>query len=113
VTSPGDLRAVVDGVPLPADEARALWRRFSDWMNERAGDLSGFAVAEGLASVRPELHDGVPVLACSRTDRQTPYGPAAKKRARGEPPAAAAAQAAAAAKSKGNETSRKRPRGRR
>jgi len=99
-TTGGGLGVVVDGVPLPAADARALWRRFSDWMNDHAGDLSGFAAAEGFASVRPELHDGVPVLACSRTAPQTPYGPAAKRKSRPVAPSVK------------NEKSRKRPRGR-
>jgi hypothetical protein len=77
----GDLGVLIDGVALPEDEARAFWRRFSDWMNEHAGDLAGFAKAEALASVRPEIHDGSPVLVASRTAAQTPYGPAAKKKA--------------------------------
>jgi hypothetical protein len=75
-----DLVVLVDGVPLPGDEARAFWRRFSEWMNEHAGDLAGFAKVENLASVRPELHDGSPVLVASRTAAQTPYAPAPKKK---------------------------------
>jgi hypothetical protein len=76
------LGVLVDGVPLPADEARAFWQRFSAWMNERAGDLAGFARAESLASVRPEIHDGEPVLIASRTAAQMPYAPALKKSGR-------------------------------
>jgi hypothetical protein len=83
VTAGGELRAIVDGAPLPDDQARAMWRRFSEWMNERAGDLAGFAKAEGLASIRPELHDGVPVLVGSRTAQQTPYTSAVKKKGGG------------------------------
>lgn len=77
------LAVVLDGTPLPAEEARAFWRRFSEWMDERAGDLAEFAKAEGLASVRPELHDGSPVLVASRTAAQVPYGAAPKKKAPG------------------------------
>ena len=48
------LAAFVDGVSLPEPEARALWERFSLYMDAHKGDLGGFARAEGFASVRPE-----------------------------------------------------------
>ena len=53
------------GVParhprLPPEEARALWLRFSDWMEEHKGDLAGFAAQEGFASVRPAVAAGAP-----------------------------------------------------
>jgi hypothetical protein len=74
------LRVEVDGVALPDDDARALWQRFSFWMDAHAGDLAGFAKAEGFASVHPELHDGSPVLVASRSAPQAPYRTAPKKR---------------------------------
>jgi hypothetical protein len=104
------LEVVLDGVPLPGDEARAFWRRFSEWMDERAGDLAGFAKAEGLASVRPELHDGSPVLIASRTAAQVPYAPAAKKNARPDGGSKAGKAGSKPSKSGGagrNESSRK------
>jgi hypothetical protein len=68
------LRVLVDGTPLSDDDARAFWKRFSDWMEEHRGDLSGFARAEGLASVHPEMHASGPVLIASRSAQQRPYG---------------------------------------
>jgi hypothetical protein len=76
------LGALVDGTPLPAEEAAALWKRFSAWMDSHAGDLAGFAAVEGFASVHPEVHDGTPVLVASHTRPQGPYAPASRKRKR-------------------------------
>jgi hypothetical protein len=78
------LRVLVDGEPLPTDEAIAFWKRFSAWMEEHPGDLAGFARGEGLASVHPEMHEGAPVLSASRTAQQRPYAVAAKKSAKHE-----------------------------
>ena len=74
------LRVLVDGAPLADPDARALWRRFSAWMEEHPSDLGGFARAEGFASVHPELHGGEPVLVVSRVAPQRPYAPAPAKR---------------------------------
>jgi hypothetical protein len=79
------LRVSIDGTPLPEAEARALWQRFSAWMDAHTGDLAGFARAEGFASVHPELHGGEPVLVVSRTAPQGPYTSAVAKRGRGAP----------------------------
>jgi len=79
------LSAFIDGTPLAESEARALWQRFSAWMEEHAGDLAGFARAEGFASVHPELHDGEPVLVASRTVPQRPYASALSTKGRGAP----------------------------
>ncbi len=76
------LRVLIDGAPLADPEARALWQRFSAWMEEHQGDLAGFARAEGFASVHPELHDGEPVLIASRTAPQQPYENAPTRRGR-------------------------------
>jgi hypothetical protein len=75
----GELRVILDGVPMPAEEALAFWRRFSEWMEGHVGDLAGFAAAEGLQSVRPELHGGAPVLVASRSKPQAPYATAVKR----------------------------------
>ena len=69
----------MDGVPLPDEEARAFWRRFSDFMEENRGDLAGFAKKEGFASVHPGVDDGGPVLYASRSEAQKPYGPASRR----------------------------------
>src|SRR5580698_2750524 len=68
------LAATLDGVLLPEDEARALWDRFSAHMDAHAGDLAGFAKAEGFASVHPAAQNGRAVLVASRTEEQRPYG---------------------------------------
>ena len=73
------LRVVVDGQPMPAEEAIAFWKRFSTWMDEHEGDLGGFAKSEGFASVHPEMHSGAPVLVASRTAAQTAYTTAPKR----------------------------------
>jgi hypothetical protein len=69
------LTVLVDGVPLPEDAARALWQRFSDWMEEHRGDLAGFAAREGFTSVHPGVDKGEPVLLASQTAPQRPYAP--------------------------------------
>jgi hypothetical protein len=79
------LRVLVDGTPLAEPESRALWQRFSAWMEQHAGDLGGFAQAEGFASVHPELHDGEPVLVASRSAPQRPYASAPVRRRGGAP----------------------------
>ncbi len=73
------LKVLVEGIPLPDEEARALWRRFSAWMDANVGDLAGFASAEGFASLHPEMHGDAPVLVASRTTSQRPYITAPKK----------------------------------
>jgi hypothetical protein len=82
------LRVVVDGAAMPEEPARAFWARFSAWMEEHRGDLGGFARAEGLASVHPEMHGGEPVLVASRTTAQAAYAsaPSAPKKAGRETP---------------------------
>ena len=74
------LRVIVDGVPLPEAEARAMWARFSAYLEEHKGDLAGFARQEGFASVHPETHGGKPVLVASKTAAQKPYTTAPRKR---------------------------------
>ena len=98
------LRVVLDGEPLPAEEAIAFWKRFSEWMDEHRGDLAGFARSEGLSSVQPEVHDGSPVLVASRSARQQPYDVARKKRTTPPPTpgrGSARARATRAARKKG------------
>jgi len=71
----GSLGVVIDGEPLPADEARAFWSRFSAHMEEHKGDLAGFATKEGFASVHPSMRNGAPVLLASRSSAQRAYAP--------------------------------------
>jgi hypothetical protein len=73
------LRVLVDGVALPDETARAFWKRYSAWLDERAGDLAGFAASEGLSSVHPEMHGGAPVLSASHTAPQRAYSSAPRK----------------------------------
>jgi hypothetical protein len=82
------LGVLVDGTPMPEADARALWERFSAWMEEHKGDLRGFAETEGFASVHPELHAGEPVLVASKTAPQKAYTSAVAKRAHAPGPAA-------------------------
>lgn len=70
---------MVDGVELPEVEARALWERFSDWMEEHQGDLAGFASKEGFASVHPGVDAAGPILRASKTEKQRPYAPVSAK----------------------------------
>jgi hypothetical protein len=72
------LVVVVDGVPMPDEDARAFWQRFSEWMEEHRGDLGGFAVREGFVSVHPGVENGRPILRVSRTAEQRPYAPVAQ-----------------------------------
>ncbi len=69
------LTVLVDGEPMPEDDARAFWQRFSEWMEEHRGDLAGFAAKEGFASVHPGVEGGRPVLFASRKEAQRPYAP--------------------------------------
>lgn len=71
-----NLAVLVDGVALPEEEARALWERFSDWMEEHRGDLAGFAAREGFASIHPGVDQGRPVLLASKSAPQRPYSTA-------------------------------------
>jgi len=79
---PRRLAVLVDGTPMVEKEALALWERFSAWMEEHRGDLAGFAVQEGYASVHPGVDGDQPVLRASRTAGQRPYAAV-----RGQPPA--------------------------
>ncbi|MBX3186227.1 MAG: hypothetical protein KF819_04395 [Labilithrix sp.] len=68
------LVVVVDGEPMEEASARALWARFSAWMEEHRGDLAGFARQEGFVSVHPGVEGGRPVLRVSNTTPQQAYG---------------------------------------
>ena len=76
--APGGLRVLVDGQPMPDEEARAFWLRFSEHMETNRGDLAGFAKAEGYASVHPGLGADGPELRVSRSATQRPYSNVSK-----------------------------------
>lgn len=59
------LAVVRDGVDLPEDQARALWRAFSEHMERNHEDAEGFARAHGFLSVRAEHRRGRAVLIVS------------------------------------------------
>jgi hypothetical protein len=84
--SPARLAVLVDESPLPEEEARALWARFSDYMDAHAGDLAGFAKSAGFASVHPEARHGVAFLIVSRSVAQRPYGSESPSRSTGGSP---------------------------
>ena len=56
------LVVLLDGRPLPDEQARAIWTRFSAHMDQHQGDTAGFAQIEGFSSVRPESRAGRAVL---------------------------------------------------
>jgi hypothetical protein len=71
------LAATLDGAPLGDDEARALWKEFSEHMDGNRGDMAGFAKAKGWVSVAPEYRDGKAVLVARTTAaRKAPPPPA-------------------------------------
>jgi hypothetical protein len=53
---------VRDGVELPAEQARALWRAFREHLDHTPGDALGFARAHGFAEARAERRRGRAVL---------------------------------------------------
>lgn len=59
------LAVVRDGIPLPEEQARALWRAFSEHMEQNPHDVDGFARAHGFARVRTETRRGRAVLLVS------------------------------------------------
>jgi hypothetical protein len=82
----GALEVVVDGEKLAEEKARALWARFSTWMEEHKGDLAGFAAQEGYVSIRPATSNGNPVLVASLREAQVAYGNAKELASRPPPP---------------------------
>ena len=62
------LAVLVDGVALPDDEARALWTKFSEHMDQHKGDMAGFAKLCGYARVSPEARNGQAVLLIQTTE---------------------------------------------
>ena len=56
------LVVLIDNEALPEEDARGLWERFSQYMDEHPGDFAGFAAAEGVVTVKPEHRKGQAVL---------------------------------------------------
>ncbi|WP_437610338.1 hypothetical protein WMF20_02375 [Sorangium sp. So ce834] len=77
-----NLAASIDGAPLPDEEARDLWTRFSRYMDEHRGDMAGFARENGYVSVTPTFDRGRALLVV-RTTEAPPEKPA--PRGGGEP----------------------------
>lgn len=65
VMTEGRLSVVRDGVDLPEEQARALWRAFSEHMERSRHDYDGFARDHGFLSVRAEHRRGRAVLIVS------------------------------------------------
>jgi hypothetical protein len=60
--SEGRLAVIRDGVDLPEEQARALWRAFSEHMERSRHDYDGFARDHGFVSVRAEHRRGRAIL---------------------------------------------------
>jgi hypothetical protein len=80
------LKVFVDGAPLPEDEAREFWKRFSAHMDANKGDLAGFAKKEGFASVHPAMGAEGAELHASRDAAQKPYATAPRSGSRSGSP---------------------------
>ena len=105
----GALVVVVDGEAMEEALAKAFWQRFSAYMEAHKGDLGGFAVSEGLASVHPELRDGRPALIASRKATQRPYANAPNLGTPGAPPSSAPRAGAANGAARQSPAKRKKP----
>lgn len=81
---------VRDGVDLPEEQARALWRAFSEHMERSRHDYDGFARDHGFRTVRAEHRRGKAVLIVSSTASLPPPRPAPRKTQSIPPPARAA-----------------------
>jgi hypothetical protein len=68
----GRLSVVRDGVDLPEEQARALWRAFSEHMERSRHDYDGFARDHGFLSVRAEHRRGRAVLIISSRTASIP-----------------------------------------
>ncbi len=73
--SEGRLAVIRDGVDLPEEQARALWRAFSEHMERSQHDYDGFARDHGFLSVRAEHRRGRAVLIVSSVASLPPPPP--------------------------------------
>ena len=82
-TEQSTLAALVDGVALPGEQARELWKKFSDYMGEHRGDVAGFAKTAGFVQIAPEYRNGKAVLvAYTKTPPRAAPSPKKKNRRR-------------------------------
>jgi hypothetical protein len=61
------LAGVIDGAPLSEEDAKALWKEFSEHMDANRGDMAGFAKKKGWFAIAPEYRDGKAVLVVRTT----------------------------------------------
>jgi hypothetical protein len=80
--SEGRLAVIRDGVDLPEDQARALWRAFSEHMEHSRHDYDGFARDHGFLSVRAEHRRGRAILIVSSRASLPPPRPSRPSRAK-------------------------------
>jgi hypothetical protein len=59
------LAVIVGGKTLPAEDARALWEKFSAYMETHRNDFVGFARQEGWKFASVAAHQGVATLTLS------------------------------------------------
>jgi len=71
----GRLAVIRDGVDLPEEQARALWRAFSEHMERSRHDYDGFARDHGFHSVRAEHRRGRAILIVSSAASLPPPPP--------------------------------------
>ena len=73
---PSKLAAMIDGALLPEEDAKALWREFSEHMEANRGDMAGFAVKKGWFAIAPEYRGGKAVLIARTTATSKAPAPA-------------------------------------
>lgn len=73
--SEGRLAVIRDGVDLPEEQARALWRAFSEHMERTHLDYEGFARDHGFAKVKAEHRRGKAVLIVASVASMPPPPP--------------------------------------
>jgi hypothetical protein len=85
-----NLAAWIDGAPLGDDEARLLWKEFSEHMDAHRGDMAGFAAKKGWFAVLPEHRAGKAVLmvrtSAAAKMAPPPAAPKPAPRPQGKPP---------------------------
>src|SRR4051812_6984251 len=79
------LAVVRDGIDLPEEQARALWRAFSEHMERSKHDYEGFARDHGFLHVRAEHRRGKAVLFVDSVASIPPPPPRASRPSRGSP----------------------------
>jgi len=84
VSESSRLAAEIDGAPLPEEEARALWKAFSEHMDANKGDMAGFAKQKGFFTIKPEYREGRAVLMAYT--KEPPPAPVAPAKPRGGRP---------------------------